>query len=547
MATKGKLKTKKRAPKVPKITSKDKSSIGKTNPKDNDSEDKSKEKKKEPKELLQEYVLRPPALSETKYQIDVFVTAEPESEIETEKDTTTSDSSTSTSTSSTNSTNSTNSTTNTSTTNSNSTSSSDTSTSTSSADSSTSTSSSSDSEDTESDDEGFSLHTGDILETHTYKQMYSIDYDHDYTDSTGSGKLTFQYVKDHLNFFYKGVRLIVKEYWKYPETFQKLEDKRIALKQKEIDEEKKELAKIKARIKKEKKEAEKSTTTDSTDKNSTTKSTSSTNGTDKSSTTSTKTDTTSTKTTTSSKSSTKKDEDNEIGENPVTPYDASLAFITDSQISQDGLEISLSDYGKMLEAKKELSYTQKKRSEIYEEVITEAGFTPVVDFTGLQDDIIDWTSVSTSGSDSSSSSANADGSMTESQVWEIAQSMSYAHRGSNHCPSKGFALFKKGGSGDCYDVTAALYFAFNYKVGIPARDTCGHGTGTSGSHHWIQLYKNGSWIDPPEYSGMTGNLRIITSRDKSKDHVCRAPGGSSTSFPAYSNCPFSNNDNGSSC
>ena len=216
-----------------------------------------------------------------------------------------------------------------------------------------------------------------------------------------------------------------------------------------------------------------------------------------------------------------------------------LGFITDIQFTESGTEIDISGYGKLLEEEDQLTYTQTLRSEILEEVIKTAGLIPIVDFTDMEDDVIDWTSKSSSGSDDKSS---GDGSMTYNEAWEIAQSFKYAHIGTGHDPKKAWEMIgtTKGHGADCYDATAWLYYVMNYKVGKEARDVCNTGTGSSGSHHWIQLKENGQWVDPSEYSNMTGNLRIIHNRS-SQDHICRAPGGTADSPPAYSCCPYSHN------
>jgi hypothetical protein len=176
-----------------------------------------------------------------------------------------------------------------------------------------------------------------------------------------------------------------------------------------------------------------------------------------------------------------------------------------------------------------------------------AGLVPVIDTTGLADNIIDWSTTKESSKDkegdSGSFSLSSDGSMTEEQVWEIARTFHYQGIGTNHDPQKAWDMIgtKKGASGDCYDITAWMYYVFNMKVGIPARDICYHSDyARSGSHHTIQLYRNGTWEDPSGYDGMTTNLKVIKSRDKSKDHISREPPNGGT-IPPYKKCPHSSN------
>ena len=409
MVIKGKVTKKKRTIKPPSLPKKSTNKETVTNKTVVTTDKTSTEKKVEAKTLLKEYVLRPPVGTDTYYSVDVFETLEPESEVD-KSEANKSTSTTSTTNSGTDSTNTSTANTTTDSTSTDSTNGSTDSTSTASTGvtssaTSTDTTSTEDIEE-ESDDEGFTLHTGKILKTHTYKKMYDIEWDHDYTDCTGSGKLTFEYSKDYLKYFYKGVRLLVKQYWDYPSTYQTLEDARLKVKETSLAEEKTKLKKIIARIKKDNVDVSKTNDTStstkltgtgktSTSKNSatdttltTTKSEDSTTSTNK-----TSTDTSKTKTTTTTT-------EINIPENPTTANDSLLGFITDSSISNDGIEVTLSDYGKMLEEKKELTYTQKKRSEIVENVIANAGLIPVVDFTGLTDDVIDWTSVTATGNSS---------------------------------------------------------------------------------------------------------------------------------------------------
>ena len=221
-------------------------------------------------------------------------------------------------------------------------------------------------------------------------------------------------------------------------------------------------------------------------------------------------------------------------------------FITDVTHDDKGTELEIKDWGYCLEDKtKKLSFSNMNRSKILEEVIKTYGLVPVVDFTGLKDDMITWTNVTGSGSgnDDGTGSVTGDGSMTEEQAWQIASTFVYNHGTSTHDPQEAWDTLgdRNGGGVDCYSCTAWLYYVFNMKVGIPARDICYHSDyANSGSHHTIQLFKNNQWIDPPEYSNLTTNLKVISSRNKSEDHVCRSP-PSGGSIPPYSRCPHSSN------
>lgn len=253
MVIKGKVTKKKRTIKPPSLPKKSTNKETVTNKTVVTTDKTSTEKKVEAKTLLKEYVLRPPVGTDTYYSVDVFETLEPIAEVD-KSEANKSTSTTSTTNSGTDSTNTSTANTATDSTSTDSTNGSTDSTSTASTGvtssaTSTDTTSTEDIEE-ESDDDGFTLHTGKILKTHTYKKMFSIEWDHDYTDSTGSGKLSFEYSKDYLKYFYKGVRLLVKQYWNYPSTYQSLEDARLKVKENALTEEKTKLKKIIARIKK---------------------------------------------------------------------------------------------------------------------------------------------------------------------------------------------------------------------------------------------------------------------------------------------------------
>ncbi len=303
-----------------------------------------------------------------------------------------------------------------------------------------------------SDREGFILHQGEILETHTYDTIFETSWNSDYEGISSDGSITLPFHKEDLKYIYKGVRCLLKT-GRF--GYEILDDSI------EIDD-----------------------------------------------------------------------------------SEGYLCFITDVNISEGKLELSLSGYEKLLEQENVLSFTNQRRSVILAEVIKMAGLIPMIDTTGLADEIISWsTEKKKDGDNDGSVSVTGDGSMTEEEVWEIASTFNYAGIGTNHDPEKAWKMIgtKKGASGDCYDITAWLYYVFNMKVGIPARDICYHSDyASSGSHHTIQLQRNGQWEDPSGYDNMTTNLKVISSRDKSKDHVSREP-PTNGKIPPYQKCPHSNN------
>ena len=230
--------------------------------------------------------------------------------------------------------------------------------------------------------------------------------------------------------------------------------------------------------------------------------------------------------------------------------DGLYGFVTDVKHSQKSSEITLKDWGYCLEdTGKKLSFSNLLRSQIIEEVIKSYGLTPIVDFEGLDDETISWKNEKSVGSPSSQSSqndgdvsVNGDGSMTEDQAWEIYKTFKYGSWGSGHDPQKAWEEMgtEKGHSADCYDATAWMYYVYNYKIGIPARDICYPSAAAihSGTHHIVQIYKNGKWIVPEQYSGITSGLG---GSEQSKYHVCREPPKNGNQ-PEYERCPWSRND-----
>ena len=85
--------------------------------------------------------------------------------------------------------------------------------------------------------------------------------------------------------------------------------------------------------------------------------------------------------------------------NPEDIPEVFKGFITEETFSESGMELKLSGMTKLLEAEYQFTFTQMLRSKIIEEVIKTAGMIPVVDPTGLDDQVIDYTNVSSSDSD----------------------------------------------------------------------------------------------------------------------------------------------------
>lgn len=86
-----------------------------------------------------------------------------------------------------------------------------------------------------------------------------------------------------------------------------------------------------------------------------------------------------------------------------------IGFVTELTWNKDKVDIKISGMDKLMEVDKQFTFKQTKRSEIIKQIIEASGLKAKVDATGLVDDVIDFTNVSSSGS-SDSASAQASGS-----------------------------------------------------------------------------------------------------------------------------------------
>lgn len=77
-----------------------------------------------------------------------------------------------------------------------------------------------------------------------------------------------------------------------------------------------------------------------------------------------------------------------------------LGFIGEQTFSRDSVDLKLVGMSKLLDQEKQFSFTKTKRSKILKEMIEAAGLKCKIDVTGLKDDEIDYTNVSSSGGSS---------------------------------------------------------------------------------------------------------------------------------------------------
>lgn len=89
---------------------------------------------------------------------------------------------------------------------------------------------------------------------------------------------------------------------------------------------------------------------------------------------------------------------------------ALLGFVTEITYNRDKVDVRLSGMDKLLEEEAQFEFTQTKRSEIVKQIIEASGLKAEVDVTGLIDDVIDFSTGSSSdeGSGDSTGSASID-------------------------------------------------------------------------------------------------------------------------------------------
>lgn len=89
---------------------------------------------------------------------------------------------------------------------------------------------------------------------------------------------------------------------------------------------------------------------------------------------------------------------------------AVLGFIVEQSFTDTQVNLKLSGMTKTMEMKYKFDFKQMKRSEIINQVILTAGMKPVINVDGLDDDVTDFTNISSSGSgDSDSGSGDTPG------------------------------------------------------------------------------------------------------------------------------------------
>lgn len=134
------------------------------------------------------------------------------------------------------------------------------------------------------------------------------------------------------------------------------------------------------------------------------------------------------------------------------------------------------------------------------------------------EELLDYQKFSGSGG-GGASQVSGDGSATEQQIWADAAKIHYANGDtcSSDNPKEAYDtlqpnLGKAECKADCYGMSSYLYYRFNYQAGIPCRIIQGSGSGSSGTHRVVMIYRNNQWYRPvDEYSKLEGNFRYNSS------------------------------------
>ena len=197
--------------------------------------------------------------------------------------------------------------------------------------------------------------------------------------------------------------------------------------------------------------------------------------------------------------------------------DAGLyGFITDVTHEDKGTELEIKDWGYCLEDNtKKLSFDNMFRSQILTEVIKSYGLVPVVDFTGLKDDMISWNNITSGGSSNSNgdSSSGGDGQVVGDDAIQIGNSLASMYTFCNGSGSEDYATMKKKKCGSCWAWSDALYTELT-KKGYTCR-IVEYGTAYANNHRSVQIKNGSEWEDYPYRQ--TDIPKMAYSTDNSKN------------------------------
>ena len=217
------------------------------------------------------------------------------------------------------------------------------------------------------------------------------------------------------------------------------------------------------------------------------------------------------------------DESPQVDNQPKTRSDSDAGiygFITDVSHSQKGVELEIKDWGYALEDKtKRLSFTGRMRSQVLEEVIKTYGLVPIVDFTGLRDDIINWTNITANDEEDTSSTS---GKVIGDDAIEIGNSLASMY---SFCKGRAsdYETMKQIKCGDCWAWSDALYTELT-RIGYTVR-IVQYGTSMASNHIRVQIKENGEWIDYPYRQTNIPKLAYNTSGSANGQVILSSEGG----------------------
>lgn len=186
---------------------------------------------------------------------------------------------------------------------------------------------------------------------------------------------------------------------------------------------------------------------------------------------------------------------------------ALLGFVTELTWNNEKVDVKLSGMDKLLEKEEQFEFTQMKRSEVVKKIIEAAGLKAKVDPTGLVDDVIDFSNVSSSDEDD-----DGEGYTGEVSA-DIAKAAKQICQGKTSCLAKAKAIWRwchdnmsyasysdsqrgaegcfKQRSGNCCDhahVVVQMLRSVGIKAAYEHSTSCYSGQG----HVWAIAYCDGS-------------------------------------------------------
>ena len=179
-----------------------------------------------------------------------------------------------------------------------------------------------------------------------------------------------------------------------------------------------------------------------------------------------------------------------------------MGFIIEQKKSEEEVNIRITGMNKLLEQKKQFNFTKTKRSKILKDIVEASGLKVKIDVTGLKDDVIDYTNITSTGDSNSNIDIGSStvselaqqvcqGCTTDREKAEAIHTYIFQHvrypspNYLNHhkCPRQVF----KSGLSNCCDRARAGHEMAN-AVGLENRGV--HGPG----HVWVQYKINGEWV-----------------------------------------------------